>query len=317
MRGIVGGRAESGFLRPPGCPPSRPRKVLPVSQADPDVTATIAALVVYPVKSCSGVPVNEAVLTEAGLDLDRAWMVVDAQGEFVSQRELPRMALIRPQLKTYEIILRAPGMLALHLAIDAVEQPVRVRVWDDEVPAYDMGAVAAQWFSDFLGQPLRLVRFDPAHRRLSSLKWTGGIEAPNQFSDGFPVLVTSEASLDDLNGRLQATGHHRVEMDRFRPNLVLRGVQAHDEDRLEVLRIATEAGVAELKPVKPCARCPIPNIDPATAESEPAVGNILQAYRRDSRLNGAVTFGMNAIVLKGDGQLLRVGQSVGANFRFD
>lgn len=317
MRGIVGGRAESGFLRPPGCPPSRPRKVLPVSQADPDVTATIAALVVYPVKSCAGVPVNEAVLTEAGLDLDRAWMVVDAQGEFVSQRELPRMALIRPQLKTYEIILRAPGMLALHLAIDAVEQPVRVRVWDDEVPAYDMGAVAAQWFSDFLGQPLRLVRFDPAHRRLSSLKWTGGIEAPNQFSDGFPVLVTSEASLDDLNGRLQATGHHRVEMDRFRPNLVLRGVQAHDEDRLEVLRIATEAGVAELKPVKPCARCPIPNIDPATAESEPAVGNTLQAYRRDSRLNGAVTFGMNAIVLKGDGQLLRVGQSVGANFRFD
>jgi uncharacterized protein YcbX len=192
-----------------------------VSQADPDVTATIAALVVYPVKSCAGVPVNEAVLTEAGLDLDRAWMVVDAQGEFVSQRELPRMALIRPQLKTYEIILRAPGMLALHLAIDAVEQPVRVRVWDDEVPAYDMGAVAAQWFSDFLGQPLRLVRFDPAHRRLSSLKWTGGIEAPNQFSDGFPVLVTSEASLDDLNGRLQATGHHRVEMDRFRPNLVM------------------------------------------------------------------------------------------------
>ena len=288
-----------------------------MSQADPDVTATIAALVVYPVKSCSGVPVNEAVLTEAGLDLDRAWMVVDAQGEFVSQRELPRMALIRPQLKTYEIILRAPGMLALHLAIDAVEQPVRVRVWDDEVPAYDMGAVAAQWFSDFLGQPLRLVRFDPAHRRLSSLKWTGGIEAPNQFSDGFPVLVTSEASLHDLNGRLQATGHHRVEMDRFRPNLVLRGVQAHDEDRLEVLRIATEAGVAELKPVKPCARCPIPNIDPATAESEPAVGNTLQAYRRDSRLNGAVTFGMNAIVLKGDGQLLRVGQSVGANFRFD
>ncbi|MBK6928716.1 MAG: MOSC N-terminal beta barrel domain-containing protein [Comamonadaceae bacterium] len=317
MRGIVGGRAESGFLRPPGCPPSRPRKVLPVSQADPDVTATIAALVVYPVKSCAGVPVNEAVLTEAGLDLDRAWMVVDAQGEFVSQRELPRMALIRPQLKTYEIILRAPGMLALHLAIDAVEQPVRVRVWDDEVPAYDMGAVAAQWFSDFLGQPLRLVRFDPAHRRLSSLKWTGGIEAPNQFSDGFPVLVTSEASLHDLNGRLQATGHRRVEMDRFRPNLVLRGVQAHDEDRLEVLRIATEAGVAELKPVKPCARCPIPNIDPATAESEPAVGNTLQAYRRDSRLNGAVTFGMNAIVLKGDGQLLRVGQSVGANFRFD
>jgi uncharacterized protein YcbX len=288
-----------------------------VSHALPDVTATIAALVVYPVKSCAGVPVVEAVLTEAGLDLDRAWMVVDATGDFVSQRELPRMALIRPQIKTYEIILRAPGMLALHLAIDAVEQPVRVRVWDDEVAAYDMGAIAAQWFTDFLGQPLRLVRFDPDHRRLSSLKWTGGVEAPNQFSDGFPVLVTSTASLADLNARLAAAGHVAVDMSRFRPNLVLDGVEVHDEDRLDVLRITTGEGVVELKPVKPCARCPIPNIDPLTAESSPVVGDTLQAYRQDARLNGALTFGMNAIVLQGDGQLLRVGQAVTANFGFD
>ena len=283
----------------------------------PDVTATIAALVVYPVKSCAGVSVQEAVLTEAGLDLDRAWMVVDAAGEFVSQRELPRMALVRPQIRTFEIILRAPGMLALHLAIDAVEQPVRVRVWDDDVAAYDMGPVAAQWFSDFLGQPLRLVRFDPAHRRLSSLQWTGGVEAPNQFSDGFPLLVTSEASLEDLNTRLAAAGHAAVEMARFRPNVVLGGVAAHDEDRLGVLRIATAEGIAELKPVKPCARCPIPNIDPATAEASPAVGDTLQAYRQDPRLKGAVTFGMNAIVPQGDGQTLRVGQVVVADFRFD
>ena len=288
-----------------------------MSTVPQDVSATIAALVVYPVKSCAGVPVQEAVLTDAGLDLDRAWMVVDADGNFVSQRELPRMALIRPQLKTFEIILRAPGMLALHLAIDAVEQPVRVRVWDDEVAAYNMGAVAAQWFTDFLGEPLRLVRFDPEHRRLSSLKWTGGVEAPNQFSDGFPVLVASEASLTDLNARLAAAGHAAVDMARFRPNLVLGGVEAHDEDRLDVLRIATGTGIAELKPVKPCARCPIPNIDPATAASSPAVGDTLQGYRQDARLDGAVTFGMNAIVLQGDGQVLRVGQAVSAAFHFD
>ncbi len=288
-----------------------------MSPATPDVTATIAALVVYPVKSCAGVPVLEAVLTEAGLDLDRAWMVVDASGEFVSQRELPRMALVRPQLKTFEIILRAPGMLALHLAMDAVEQPARVRVWDDEVAAYDMGPVAAQWFTDFLGQPLRLVRFDPAHRRLSSLQWTGGVEAPNQFSDGFPVLVTSEASLADLNARLVGAGHAAVDMARFRPNVVLGGVQAHDEDRLDMLRIATADGVAELKPVKPCARCPIPDIDPVTAGAGTAVGDTLQTYRQDARLGGAVTFGMNAIVLRGDGQTLRVGQVVTADFRFD
>ena len=78
---------------------------------------------------------------------------------------------------------RSPGMLALHIAFDRVEVPVRVRVWDDEVAAYDMGDIAAQWFSDFLGRRLRLVRFDPEHRRLSNLQWTGGVEAVNQFSD--------------------------------------------------------------------------------------------------------------------------------------
>ena len=94
----------------------------------PDVTAQIARLFVYPVKSCAGVELAEAVLTESGLDMDRAWMVVNDKHEFVSQRELPRMALVRPQLKHYEVVLRAPGMLALHLTIDAVEQPVQVKL---------------------------------------------------------------------------------------------------------------------------------------------------------------------------------------------
>lgn len=169
-----------------------------------DVTGTIARLFIYPVKSCAGIEVQEAVLTETGLDLDRAWMVVDAQGHFLTQRTLPRMALIRPQLKSSEMVLRAPGMLALHVALDVVEGPATVTVWDDTVPAWDMGALAAQWFSDFLGQPCRLVRFDPDHRRLSSKKWTGDLDAHTQFADGFAVLVTSEASIDDLNERLVA-----------------------------------------------------------------------------------------------------------------
>ena len=288
-----------------------------MSASPPDVTARIARLFVYPVKSCAGVEVQEAILTETGLDWDRAWMVVDEHGEFVSQRELPRMALITPRLRLSDVVLRAPGMLALHLAMDAAEEPVKVRVWDDEVDAYDMGGVAAQWFSDFLGQKLRLVRFDPQVRRLSSLKWTGGVEAPNQFADGFPVLVASEASLSLLNERLAAGGHAAVGMERFRPNVVLAGVDAHDEDRLGVMHIATGQGEAQLKPVKPCARCPIPNVDPATAVSSPEVGDTLQGYRQDARLNGAVTFGMNAIVLAGDGLVLRTGQAVTASYSFD
>src|SRR5258705_2916777 len=107
-----------------------------MSTTAPEVTARIARLFVYPVKSCAGVELKEAVLTEIGLDLDRAWMVVDAQGEFVTQRELPRMALVKPQLKLSEVVLRAPGMLALHLSVDTVEEPLQVKVWDDSVPAF-------------------------------------------------------------------------------------------------------------------------------------------------------------------------------------
>lgn len=284
---------------------------------DSDLSGTIARLFVYPVKSCAGIEVREALLTETGLDLDRAWMVVDADGMFLTQRSLPRMALIRPQLKSEELVLRAPGMLALHVAIDAVEAPATVTVWRDTVPAWDLGAVAAQWFTDFLGQPCRLVRFDPEYRRLSSLDWTGGIEAPNQFADGFPVLVASEASLHELNGRLEAAGHGAVGIERFRPNVVLGGVDAHDEDRVDLVRVEGGDGEIHLQPVKPCARCPIPDIDPATAQSSPEVNDTLRSYRQDKRLDGAVTFGMNAIVRQGAGQVLRVGQRIAADLRFD
>ncbi|MDZ4126122.1 MAG: MOSC N-terminal beta barrel domain-containing protein, partial [Hydrogenophaga sp.] len=269
-----------------------------------DVQATIDQLWVYPVKSCAGVAVPDAELTPTGLAYDRTWMVVDSAGEFVSQRELPRMALIQPTFKMGQLVLRAPGMLALHLALDAAESPLSVRVWDDAVAAYDMGDVAAQWFSDFLGpdaptglKRLRLARFDPAVRRLCSPKWTGGREATTQFADGFGLLVASTASLAELNERLVVAGHAPVDMRRFRPNIVLAGLEAHDDDRLGPLHITTADGEAVIETVKPCARCPIPNIDPVTATSSPAVGDTLQGYRQDARLNGAVTFGMNAIVL--------------------
>jgi uncharacterized protein len=288
-----------------------------MTDSAPAVTARIERLFVYPVKSCAGIALDEAILTETGLDLDRAWMVVDEEGEFVTQRELPRMALIKPQLKHNEVILRAPGMLALHLSIDAVEEPVRVRVWDDEVAAYDMGAIAAQWFTDFLGRKLRLVRFDPEQRRVSDRRWTGAEEGLSQFSDGYALLVASTASLDLLNEKLAAQGKGPVGIERFRPNIVLSGVEAHDEDRLDLLHIATAQGQVQLRPVKPCARCPIPNIDPATAESDPAVSDTLQAYRRNEVVGGGITFGMNLIVVQGEEQTLRVGQAVTADWKFD
>lgn len=295
----------------------------PAAPLAADVQATIEELWVYPVKSCAGIQLPEAELTDTGLLYDRAWMVVDSDGEFVSQRELPRMALIQPSFKMGQLMLRAPGMLSLHLGLDVAEGPLKVRVWDDEVMACDMGDVAAQWFSDFLGpdapehlKRLRLARFDPEVRRPCDPAWTGGVEATTQFADGFGLLVASSASLADLNARLATAGHAPVDMRRFRPNIVLGGVQAHDEDRVGAMTITTDDSTAVIEPVKPCGRCPIPNIDPATAASSPAVGDTLQTYRQDPRLKGVVTFGMNAIVIEGDGQVLRVGQPVHASWTF-
>lgn len=285
---------------------------------DPEVRASVARLFMYPVKSCAGIELDQALLMDTGLDLDRAWMVVDAAGRFVSQREFPRLALVRPQLKRLEVVLRAPGMLALHLGVNEVEKPARVQVWSDELDAWDMGDVAAQWFSDFLGQPgLRLARFDPEVRRLASRQWTGEIEAPIEFADGFPLLVVGEGSLAELNRRLAANGHATVGIERFRPNLLLAGLEPHDEDRLQELRISTADGEVRLRLVKPCGRCPIPNVDPETGSTSPEVMDSLQAYRADPRLDGAITFGMNAIILHGAGHTLRAGDAVGADWHFD
>lgn len=291
--------------------------ISPPWPTEADQPLHIAELWVYPVKSCAGVRVARSPLLATGLEWDRCWMVVDADGEFVSQRELPRMALIQPSFRLGQLVLRAPGMLALHLQLDAAEAPARVRVWDDEVDAYDMGDVAAQWFSDFLApgapaglQRLRLVRFDPEVQRLSSLQWTGGVPAPNQFGDGFPLLVTTVAALTDLNQRLAAAGAAPVDMRRFRPNLVLDGVGAHDEDRFNAIYLADDRGsLVHLQPVKPCARCSIPDVHPDTAATGDAVGQALRAYRADARVGGAITFGMNTIVRAGAETELFEGQA--------
>lgn len=283
-----------------------------------DYDCQLAALRVHPIKSCAGFEAQSCLLVETGLELDRDWMVVDAHGEMLTQRELPRMALIQTRLRPSDLMLRAPGMLALHLSLDAVEQPTRVRVWDDVVKAFDMGPLAAQWFSDFLGvQGLQLVRFDPDQQRLSERRWTGELEAENAFADGFPLLVLSTASLGELNRRLRVAGQEPVTMERFRPNLVLEGLaDAHAEDAIELLEIDAPEGPVTLKLVKPCTRCSIPDVDPASAATGHAVGDALRAYRTDPRVGGGVTFGMNAVIVGGIGHTLRSGAAVRASIGF-
>ena len=292
---------------------------------DSDLPCTVTQLFVHPVKSCAAIAVQESLLIETGLEFDRAWMVVDGQGRMLTQRVLPRLVLVRPTLRSEDVVLRAPGMLALHLRLDTVEAPTRAQVWDDVVKAYDMGDLASQWFTDFLALDgaglspgrVRLVRFDPEEKRLSSRRWTGEIEAENAFSDGYPLLIASLASLDGLNARLRAGGQAAVTMQRFRPNLVLDGLQAHDEDLLHEVEIATAEGPVVLRLVKPCVRCSIPNVDPETAAESAEPGATLAGYRADPRMAGGITFGMNAVVVRGVECMLRVGQGGRARLRFD
>lgn len=281
-----------------------------------DLHCRIASLHVHPIKSLGGTSPFEALLIETGLEFDRAWMVVDEQGEMVTQREVPRMALVQPQFRHEDLVLRAPGMLALHLRLDAVEAATRARVWDDEVKAYDMGALAAQWISDFLGTKLRVVRFDPEQKRLSDRKWTGSLEAENAFSDGYPLLVAGKASLAELNSRLVARGGPPVGIERFRPNIVLDGLAAFEEDHVDELAIDTDEGPVRLKLVKPCVRCTIPDVDPASGERGTAVGDTLAGFRADARMGGGVTFGMNAVIVEGVGRRLAVGQGGRGTVRF-
>jgi len=285
---------------------------------DPQGTLSVrlAQLHVYPVKSCAGIALPEALLIETGIEFDRAWMLVDATGEFVTQRELPRMALVQPTIKTSDMVLRAPGMIALHVALDRVESATRASVWSDNVAAYDMGDLCAQWFSDFLGQSVRLVRFDPQQQRLCDARWTGSLKAEVAFADGFPLLVTSSASLHELNRRLQSWGQSEVTMARFRPNLVIDGVDAHAEDSLDEIVFATQDGPVRLRMVKPCARCPIPDVDPLSGQTGHAVGDTLAGYRADARLQGKLTFGMNAVIVEGLERSLGVGMTGQATYRF-
>ena len=168
--------------------------------------ATIADLLFYPIKGCRGFSVREATLAVTGLEIDgvgdREWVVVDAEGEFLSQREHPKMALIETRITGAALRIKAPGMLTLEVPFASEGDVLKVRVWDDTIAAVTQGEIADAWFSTYLGTPARLMRFDPEHTRLSSRKYTGVLEAPYKFADAFAVLVSSSESLADLNARL-------------------------------------------------------------------------------------------------------------------
>lgn len=263
---------------------------------------SVAALHLYPVKSCRGVPVAEAIVTAAGLEHDREWMIVTPEGRFLTQREEPRLALVTTALGAAALTLSGAGAGGISVPFGQRGDAREVTVWRDRCVGLDQGDEVARWLTERLGRAVRLVRFADGQRRLSDAAWTGGLEAQNRFSDGFALLAVSLASLADLNSRLPRP----LPMDRFRPNLVLDGLPPYGEDALgDVV-----AGELRLRRVKPCARCRITTTDQYTGAvdgEEPL--RTLKSYRWDPALHG-VTFGQNLIVAAGAGARLRVGDSL-------
>ena len=248
----------------------------------------LSAIYRYPLKSARGHALWRGELDRFGLAGDRRWMLVDAQGHFQTQRKLPKLALL-------EVTMLETG-LRLGYAGDSIEvqtpQPggelVRARVWDDDVAAAVADAQSNAWLSERLGLPLRLVHYPDSASRAIAPGYAPG-NPLIAFSDGFPLLVISEASLQALNTRLPTA----VPMDRFRPNLVIAGSEAHAEDHWRRIRV----GSSELALPKPCSRCAIPSIDQQTAERDPHINRALAAYRRR---DGVIYFGMNAVAIAGE-----------------
>jgi uncharacterized protein YcbX len=271
------------------------------------MTLRIAELTLYPIKGCRGISLTSAVLAATGLEAegigDREWVIIDADGEFLSQREHPKLALIDTRLTASSLQLKAPGMLLLDVPFASEGDVVRAQVWNDSVAAVTQGEIADHWISAFLGVPARLLRFDFEGTRLAAHRYTGKVDAPYKFADAFPLLLASTASLAEVNSRLVRRGHAPVEMRRFRPNLVLDGLPAFEEDYIKLLRV----GNASVRPVKRCARCTVPGVDPATGEQTSIVPDLLASFRRT---DDGVMFGVNAIVIEGAGSMLKIGDEV-------
>jgi uncharacterized protein YcbX len=264
--------------------------------------ATLAGLYIYPVKSAAGIACTEAMLGPHGLQHDREWMVVDAAGRFVTQRNEAKLALLGTAISDGHLRLSSPAGTGPALDLRHEGEPRQVQVWGASVPAFDAGDQAAQFVSDLLGRSLRLVRFDQRHRRLSNQDWTAGLEVPTLFSDGYPMLVLSQASIDDLAARVGQD----LPVQRFRPNLLIGGVPAYAEDGANELMV----GRVRIALTKACTRCVITTIDHVSGErtgEEPL--RTLKGYRHDPALRGVV-FGRNAYTTAGAGSILRRGDAV-------
>lgn len=256
----------------------------------------VSQLAIYPVKSMRQVSVQAAKIDMGGLKDDRRWMVVDSSGRMVTQRQHSRLCLIQPAITEKGLLLQTPGMPDLYVSRPDNADRIEVSIWNDQCRACPAGEQSQRWLSQFLGIDCQLVYFPDDELRVVDQTYASAGDN-TAFSDGFPVLLISQASLDDLNGRLEKP----VPMARFRTNIVISGSGPYAEDEWKQLKI----GDFNLRIVKPCSRCVIPSIDIETAERTGEPTRTLSQYRRS---DNKIFFGQNA-VLDGQGRV-QTGMSV-------
>ncbi len=267
----------------------------------------LSGLFLYPVKSLGGFAVSSATVDALGLVGDRRFLVIDESGRFLTQRALPRMALIATALTADALTLStsATGSITVPRASDPSAPLRAVNVWKSEnLLAEDCGDAAAAFLSHFLGTSCRLVRIGEKFFRpiLKPTALAGDIVT---FADAYPFLIVSEASLADLNDRLVARDEEALPMNRFRPNLVITGAPAFAEDTWPRLRI----GEIIFRAGGPCVRCPITTTDQLTAERGKEPLRTLASYRRDAINSTDVNFGQNLIHETKSG-VIRLGDAV-------
>jgi uncharacterized protein len=258
--------------------------------------AVVSALYVYPIKSCRGIRVPRWPVVARGFAADRRWMIVDANGKFVTQRELAQLALVSTAIEGQELRLTGPGCAELVLPLTHESGESReVEVWDSRGVAM-AHALGSAWFSDYLGAPHELVYMPEHHRRQVNPARANAGDIVS-FADAYPFLLISEASLGDLNARLERP----ITMERFRPNIVIGGSEPFAEDDYQRVRI----GEISFRGPKRCERCVITTVDPVTGECGREPLRTLAKYRVAEQ---KIWFGMNLI--HDQVGWLRVGDSV-------
>ncbi len=256
--------------------------------------ARIRSIFEYPLKSAAGLSRSEAYVNQRGINADRHWMLIDSNQKFVSARTHPKLLLIKINTTTNGLQVCFPAQAPHPSATFFIYMPeqnesnvVEVTLWDDQVQSL-LAPGCDAYFSEFLQSEVRLVYQPENLLRLLSPKYAQQNDH-TAFADGYPILILSQASLDELAQRMQAP----IQVTNFRPNILVENIAAHAEDDWHRIRI----GECELELVKPCVRCVLTTIDPLLAKAHPLGEPLrtLKTYRRSAK---GITFGMNVIPRK-------------------